>query len=287
MTAGPCPSAREVRASTTRVLPLAVTLGSSAASSVAAPASAACRCASGPARRMFARAPAPHSAAWMPSAFSSSTSMGTTEAAFAAFSSEPAVMFMSAPAAYSLAMLSPVLSILTRSSSEPPFASCSLTSGQRQERFMMPSAASATPSFSSAIRGSPAPACQTASQGPSSAASIASAWADCRFASSVRPFIFRMAISAGIMSGASAKPLCTFALWSLKRFASAPAARSFTASSGSLRTVASGFRAPASTIRSLIFGCGARFMISAAALRRTSTSGSLSRPTDFLVTCAL
>mmetsp|Transcript_20839 Transcript_20839/g.58466 ORF Transcript_20839/g.58466 Transcript_20839/m.58466 type:complete len:224 (-) Transcript_20839:580-1251(-) len=223
----------------------------------------------------------------MPSTFRSSTSAGTTDTAFSAFSGDPAVMFMSAPAAYSFAIASLVFSIFIRYSRVPSLASSCLTSGQRQERFMMPRAASATMSLSSTRRGGPAPADHTASQGPSSAASMARACAACRFASSVRPGPCRIVMSDGIISGACSKPAWTFALWSLKRFASAPAARSFTASSGSLRTAARGFRAPASTIRSLILACGARFMISAAALRRTSTSWSASKATDFRVTCAL
>mmetsp|Transcript_94550 Transcript_94550/g.282346 ORF Transcript_94550/g.282346 Transcript_94550/m.282346 type:complete len:238 (-) Transcript_94550:1659-2372(-) len=237
---------------------------------------------------MLARAPAPHSAACTPSArVRSSTSEGTTLVATLAFSADPAVMFISAPAAYSLAIRSPVLSMFMSSFIVPAFARSCLTSGQRQEMFMMPRAASAIMSFSSTNRGLSAPACQTASQGASSAASIAKACAAWRFASSVRVGAFKMFISDGIMSGACSKPALTFALWSLKRFASAPAARSFTASSESFSTFASGLSAPASTILSLILACGARFMMSAAALRRTSMSGSSSKATDFRVTCAL
>mmetsp|Transcript_103599 Transcript_103599/g.323908 ORF Transcript_103599/g.323908 Transcript_103599/m.323908 type:complete len:216 (+) Transcript_103599:250-897(+) len=215
MTAPACPSARDVSASTASVLPLAVTLGSSAARELAAPDSAAIFWASGPARTMLARAPAPHSAAWMPSTLRRSTRAGTTGTAFSAFSVEPAVMFIRAPAAYSLAMASPVLSIFMRYSSVPPLASSALTSGQRQERFMMPRAASATMSFSSTRSGGPAPADHTASQGPSSAASMARAWAAWRRASSVRPGPWRMPMSEGIISGAWSKPACTFWLWSL------------------------------------------------------------------------
>mmetsp|Transcript_100454 Transcript_100454/g.225124 ORF Transcript_100454/g.225124 Transcript_100454/m.225124 type:complete len:249 (-) Transcript_100454:604-1350(-) len=240
-----------------------------------------------PARTMLASAPAPHSAAWMASARSSSTREGTTSMAFSAFSVEPAVMFISAPAAYSLAMTSPVLTIRVRCSSTPLLASSCLTSGQRHERFMMPRAASATESFSNAFRGSPAPCDQTASHEPSSAASIARACAACLFASSLSDAACKISMSAGIISGASSYPLWTLWLWSLKRLASAPAARSLTASSASLSTRASGFKAPASTILSLILACGAKFMISAAALRRTSTSWSSSNDTDFRVTCAL
>mmetsp|Transcript_52029 Transcript_52029/g.139346 ORF Transcript_52029/g.139346 Transcript_52029/m.139346 type:complete len:229 (-) Transcript_52029:565-1251(-) len=202
-TAAAWPSARDVSASTASVLPLAVTLGSRAASELAAPASTAIFWASGPARTMLASAPAPHSAAWMPSALRSSTSAGTTSTAFSAFSGEPAVMFISAPAAYSLAMTSPIFSIFMRCSRVPLLASSIFTSGQRQERFMMPRAASATMSFSSVSKGLPAPCCQTASHGPSSAASIARACAAWRLASSVRPSARKISMRDGIISGAS------------------------------------------------------------------------------------
>mmetsp|Transcript_18347 Transcript_18347/g.64431 ORF Transcript_18347/g.64431 Transcript_18347/m.64431 type:complete len:216 (+) Transcript_18347:283-930(+) len=208
---------------------------------------------SAPTRTMFASAPALHSAAWAASALRSSASANTMPTAFSPFSSEPAVIFIKAPAAYSFAVASPVFTIFMRWSMVPPFANSCFTSGHLQERFMIPKAASAIPSFSSARNGGPEPADQTASQGPSSAASIAKACAAWRLASSESERCWMMATSEGIMSGACWKPACTFALWSLKRFAKAPAALSLTASSSSVNTAAKAFKAPASTILSLIF----------------------------------
>mmetsp|Transcript_113142 Transcript_113142/g.325282 ORF Transcript_113142/g.325282 Transcript_113142/m.325282 type:complete len:237 (-) Transcript_113142:1463-2173(-) len=236
---------------------------------------------------MLASAPAAHSLAWRLSDPSISVKGATTPAQRSAISLEPAVMFISAPAAYSLDMMSPFRTMADKCSSVPAFASSCLTSGQRHDKFMMANAASATWSLSSFSSGDMAPADHTASQGASSAASIASACVACRLASSVAFSLSVTAMSDGIRSGACSKPACTLALWSLNRLANAPAERSWTAMSSSWSSFARGLNAPASTMRSLILPWGARFMISAAALRRTSTSGLSRRLTDFRVTCAL
>mmetsp|Transcript_65335 Transcript_65335/g.142367 ORF Transcript_65335/g.142367 Transcript_65335/m.142367 type:complete len:224 (-) Transcript_65335:2085-2756(-) len=197
----PSPSATEERASTTRLLPLAVALRSNDVSKVTTPSAAADACAFGPARTTLARAPALHSAACRLSDRRSPTNAGTAGTALAALS-RATVMFIRAPAAYSLAIASPPLSMAIKLSMAPPSESSCLTSGHRQERFIMPRAASPIMSLSRARSGGPAPADHTASQDPSSAASIARAWAACRLASSVRPFSWRMATSDGTISGA-------------------------------------------------------------------------------------
>mmetsp|Transcript_21227 Transcript_21227/g.48763 ORF Transcript_21227/g.48763 Transcript_21227/m.48763 type:complete len:268 (-) Transcript_21227:1076-1879(-) len=152
---------------------------------------------------------------------------------------------------------------------------------------MIANAASPTCCCNSCSNGLPGFCFQTASQDPSSAASMAMAWAACLFASSLEPLRLNSWTSGATMFGACSNAACTFALWSLNRLAKAPAALSRTACSLSSRHAASGLNTSASTIRSLILACGAKFIINATAPFLTSTLGSRSEATDFLVTCAL
>mmetsp|Transcript_108843 Transcript_108843/g.306732 ORF Transcript_108843/g.306732 Transcript_108843/m.306732 type:complete len:216 (+) Transcript_108843:281-928(+) len=215
-----------MKASTTKGLPPIVARGNNAANLSTTSMLVLGPSASSPAFAMLASAPALHSAACTLSASRSLASNGAAAPAFAAMSGDPAVKFMSAPAAYSFATTSACFNIAIKSSTAPPLAISSLTSWHLQAKFIIPSAASPMPSLSSAKKPGPGPADHTASHGPSSAASMANPCAACRFASDVALADFKMAIRNGIISGACLKPATTLALWSLKRLAMAPAARS-------------------------------------------------------------
>mmetsp|Transcript_91357 Transcript_91357/g.190996 ORF Transcript_91357/g.190996 Transcript_91357/m.190996 type:complete len:247 (+) Transcript_91357:197-937(+) len=246
-----------MKAKTSNCRPEEEAFGRRFARSLQAPASTAACCGADPTRVMFANAPALHSAPWIDSVFKISTRAGTAPCAFSAFGTDPAVMFIKAPAAYSRARVSWLWSIFTKCVIASWSARSVFTSGHLQDRFMTPSAASAIPSCSNFSIGGPAPADQTASHGRSSAASIARACTAGRRPSSEMPPADPCCTTAtrdGMRSGACVKPAFVFLVWSLKRLPMAPAARSLIRVSSSLRSAAKGASAPASTILSLILG---------------------------------